>query len=212
MAGITAGSAYLQNLWRQARRLTSMAISLTTLFSEEANRLSLKDEVSRLKALRLSIRHHLDRVKRSENAASHSHTQADLLSSLGGLALGSTIKMVSKNKGLSAFANYLLVSPIKKERPFGTVLVCIGPKGLPDGVEVVSISWLARESQRQESEVVNELQQRGCLLFSEEAFSLLIDRLIDGVLEGRLVLPVSIEKLSEIKRTGFLEPEFNDSE
>ena len=204
MAGLTARSTYLKNLRRQTRSLSSTALSLTTLFAEEANRLNRKDEASRLKALYSSVRQQLDRAKSSEDAARHGRSQANLIISLSGLALSSTIKMALKNKRLSAFAGYLLESPTNKERPFGMVLVCIGSKGLPDGVEVVSISRLARESDQRESEVINELQQGGCLLFSEKAFSLLIDRLIGDVQEGRLLLPISTNKLSKIKTSGLI--------
>lgn len=212
MAGLTARTTYLKNLRRQARKLTSTGLALISLFAEEASRLKRKDEVSRLKALYSSIKQQLERVKSGEDAASYGHDKADLIFSVGGLALSSAIKMVSKDKCLSALAGHLLGSLSNKERPFGTVLVCIGSKGLPDGVEVVSISQLARESDRQECEVINELQERGYLLFSEEAFSLLIDRLVDGVLEGRLLLPISMEKLTEIKTASYLEPESENSE
>jgi len=198
MEGLTPHNTYLKNLKHQARRLTSAGLSLITLFAEEANRLNRKDEASRLKALYFSISPQLDRVKSSEDVANYGHSKADLISSLGVLALGGIVKRVSKNKRLSAFADYLLESPTNKERPFGFVLVCIGPMGLPDDVRVVSISQLARESNRQEAGVINELQERGCLLFSEKAFSLLIDRLVDDVREGRLCLPISREKLSQI--------------
>jgi len=170
--GLTTHGTYLKNLLRQARRLTSSAFSLSAIFAEEANRLSREDEASRLRALYYAIVVQLDRVKWSETSASHGYSQADLIISLGGLALGAIVKRISKNERLSAFADYLLENPTSKERPFGMVLVCIGPKGLPDGVEVVPISRLARESDRQECDVINELQQRGYLLFSEEAFSL----------------------------------------
>lgn len=106
--------------------------------------------------------------------------------------------MASKNKGLLAISGHLLSNLGSKEHPFGTVVVCIGPKGLPDDAKVISISELARESNRDESEVINTLQERGYLLFSEEAFSRLIYRLISDVQEGRLLLPVSTEKLAEI--------------
>ena len=199
MEGLTAHGTYLKNLLRQARRLTSSAFSLSAIFAEEANRLSREDEASRLRALYYAIVVQLDRVKWSETSASHGYSQADLIISLGGLAAGSIIKMVSRNKQLSAFADYLLKSPTNKERPFGLVLVCIGPEGLPDDAGVVSVSQLARDSNRLESDVINKLQEGGYLLFSEKAFSLLIDKLIDGVLEGRLLLPISTEKLCEIK-------------
>jgi len=115
--------------------------------------------------------------------------------------------MTSSNEQLSAFADYLLKSPTNKERPSGLVLVYIGPEGLPDDAGVVSISQLARESNREESQIINALQERGCLLFSEKTFSLLVDRLVDDVREGRLRLPISRDTLSEITASGESEPD-----
>jgi hypothetical protein len=198
MEGLTPHNTYLKNLKHQARKLTSAGLSLITLFAQEANRLSREDEASRLKALYSSIGQQLDLVKCSEDSASYGHSQAGLISSLGALAISGIIKRVSNNKRLSSFADYLLESPTNKERPFGKVLVCMGPRGLPDDVEAISISRLARESNRPESEVIKELKESGCLLFSEKAFSHLIDGLIDDVREGRLCLPIPREKLSEI--------------
>lgn len=212
MEGMTPSHTCPKNLRCQARHLTSVVLSLINLFAKEARRLSRKDEASRLEGLCSSIRQQLHHVKSSEDTVNYGQTQADLITFLGRLSVSGAIKMVSRNKQLSAFADYLLESPTSKERPFGMVLVCIGPKGLPDGVEVVSVSRLARESDRQEWDVINELQKRGYLLFSEEAFSLLIDRLINGVLEGRLLLPISVEKLTEIKTASYLEPESKNSE
>jgi len=209
--GLTPHDTYLKNLLRQARRLTSSAFSLSAIFAKEANRLSREDEASRLKALYFSITQQLNQAKCCEDAASYGYSQASLLISLGGLAVSGTIKVLSKNKQLSAFADYLFKSPTNKERPFGLVLICIGPKGLPDDVGVVSISQLARESSRQESEIINKLQEGGYLLFSEKAFSLLIDRLVDDVREGRLRLPISTQKLAEIKTSTVIKLEAKKS-
>jgi hypothetical protein len=198
MEGLTPHNTYLKNLKHQTRRLTSAGLSLIALFAEEANRLSREDEALRLKALYSSIRQQLDLAKRSEDAASYGHSQAGLIFSLGGLAASGIIGMVSKNKRRSATAGRLLQSLNNEQPPFGRVLVCIDPEGLPDDVRVISISKLARESNRPESEVICELQERGCLLFSEKEFSLLIDRLVDDVREGRLCLPISREKLFDI--------------
>jgi hypothetical protein len=188
----------LKALHSRARRLTSSALSLVTIFAEKADRLGYWDEASRLKASYSLITQQLERVQRSEDAASYGHSQANLAVSLGGLAIGGLIKMASRNERLSAFADSLLDGLGNKGRPFGLVLICIGPKGLPDGAEVVSISRLARESNRDEFEVIKKLREGGYLLLSEKAFSLLIDRLIEDVREGRLCLPVYRGKLSEI--------------
>jgi hypothetical protein len=198
MEGLTPYNTHLKNLKHQARRLTSAGLSLITLFAKEANRLNREDEASRLKALYSSIRQQLELAKRSEDSASYGHSQANLMFSLGGLAASGIIKMVSKNKRWSATAGHLLQSLNNEQRPFGRVLVCMGPRGLPDDVQVVSISQSARESNRPESEVINELQESGCLLFDEKVFSLLIDKLVDDVREGRLRLPISREILSQV--------------
>ena len=198
MEGLNSLHVHLKNLRHQAKRLTSTCLSLITLFDQEANRLNREDEASRLKALYSSIRQQVDTAKQGENSASDGHIQAGLISSLGASALGGIVKQVSKNKRISAFADHLFESPTSKERSFGTVLICIGPMGLPDDVQVVCISKLARESNRPESEVIKEMQEPGCLLFDEKIFSLLIDRLVNDVRDGRLLLPISRETLSQV--------------
>ena len=204
MEGLNFLHTHVKNLYHRAKKLTSTGLSLVTLFAEEATRLSREDEASRLRALCFSVRRQLYWAKSNEDAASYGYSQANLIVSLGGLAAGSIIKMVSRNKQLSAFADYLLKSPTNKERPFGLVLICIGPGGLPGDAQVVSISQLAREANRLESGVINKLREHGYLLISENTFSLLIDRLVDDVREGRLLLPISTEKLFEITASSLI--------
>jgi hypothetical protein len=207
MGSLISHSTYLRSLQRQARKLTSENLSLANLFAEESSRLNQQDEASRLKALYSSIRQQLDEAKSLEIAASYGHSKAKLVTSLAGLVVGVTIRMASEDKRALAFSDHLLENLGGKRCPFGTVLVSIGPKGLPDDVQVVSISELARQSNRQESEVISELRERGHLLFSEEAFSRLIDRLTSDVQEGRLLLPVPTEKLAEIRTTSWVKLE-----
>ncbi len=207
MEGLTSHSAYLRNLKHQARELTSHSLSLANLLAEEASRLHRQGEASRLKALYSSIRQQMEETKSLENAVSYGHSKTKLITSLAGLAVGVAIQMASKDKQALAFSNHLLKNLGGKEHPFGTVLVSVGPKGLPDDIQVVSISELARQSNRQESEVISELRERGHLLFSEEAFSRLIDRLTIDVQEGRLLLPVPTEKLAEIRTSSWVKLE-----
>lgn len=197
---------HLGNLQHQARKLTSAGLSLTPLFAEEAKRLSREDEASRLRVLYRAVVAHLDRVKRDEGSESYAQSQINLQASVIALAMNAGRAIISKNNRLSRISDSLKSAGIKK-LPFGNVLVCVGPKGLPDDVGVVSISRLARESNRDASEVINELKKRGCLLLSKETLSLLIDKLVDDVREGRLRLPISGEKLSDIKTSSLFKPE-----
>ena len=207
MESLTSHCAFLRNLQGQVKKLAADSLSLADLLTQEANRLNRQDHTSRLKVLQSSIRQQLEQARSLEIAASYSHTKSKLVTSSIGLAVGGIIQLVSEDKRALAFSNHLLKNLGGKERPFGTVFVSIGPKGLPDDVQVVSVSKLARESNREESEVISELQERGHLLLSDEVFSRLIDRLIADVLAGRLLLPVPIEKLTEIPTASWVKLE-----
>jgi hypothetical protein len=77
-------------------------------------------------------------------------------------------------------------------------MVCVGPKGLPCDVRVISVSESARKSNRLEFDVTRELREKGDLILSEETFYSLMDKLTELVREGHMVLPVSKEKLAEL--------------
>jgi len=195
MEGLKSFHDRLKNLQSQGKKLIEARLALNALFVEEEIRLKREDEVSILMMVRCAIVEQLQRLKHIETSASHGHSQANLALFPVGLVVTA---MVSKSNRPSAIMDYLLRGPSDRHRPFGTVMVCVGPKGLPDDVKAVSISQLARDSNRLEPEIVNRLQEDGYLLFSEEVFSSLIDKLIADVRQGKLRLPVSREKLAEI--------------
>jgi hypothetical protein len=185
----------LKNLQSQAKKLIEARLALNALFVEEEIRQKREDEASILMTVRRAIVEQLQELKRIETSASLGHSQANAALFPAGLALTA---MFSKNDLQSAITDYILHGHGDRHRPFGTVMVCVGPKGLPDDVRAVSISQSARDSNRLEPEIVNRLQENGNLLFSEQVFSSLIDRLIAYIRQGKLCLPVSREKLAEI--------------
>lgn len=207
MESLTSYRACLRSLQRRARKLASDSLSLANLFAEESSRLYRQDEASRLKVAHSSVRQQMEKAESLEDAARYGHSKAKLVTSLAGLAVGVGIRMASEDKRALAYSDHLLRNLGGKECPFGRVLVSVGPKGLPDDVQIVSISRLARESKREESAVISELRERGHLLLSEEAFSRLIDRLTTDVQEGRLLLPVPTEKVAEIRTSSWVKLE-----
>lgn len=68
-------------------------------------------------------------------------------------------------------------------------MVRIGPGGVPDDVHVVSVSRLARDSLRKESEIIGELQKPKNTLLTEEKFLEFMDGLAEEIMAGRLSLP-----------------------
>jgi len=187
---------HLENSQSQAKKLTETELALNALFAGEETRLEWEDEASSLKALYRTIVEQLDRMKYSESSACYGDTKANLAFSVTGLAAKIIVATTKNQRAWNVVNNIFDTEGHKK--PFGTVMVCIGPKGLPDDATVISISQSARESNRSEPEIMNKLQDDGYLLFSKEVFSLLIDRLVGDVREGKLSLPISRDKLAEI--------------
>jgi hypothetical protein len=185
----------------QANKLTESGLALNSIFDQEEIQLKRENEASGLRAVYRAVEEQLQRLERTEASVERGHSQVNLLFSLGGLAVA---PMVLKNNRLSAMRDYLLRESTDRQQPFGLVMVCIGPKGLPDDVRCVSISQLARESGRPQPETINKLREDGYLLLGQEEFSALIDKLIGDVREGRLSLPISRDKLAEI--TGLNKP------
>ncbi len=187
----------LEDLKSQARTLASSGVSLAELFDKEVDRLSKEDDVSCLEMLRDSIRQQLHLAEQEEKAASCAHEQVKIPYSIGGHIL-SFIATASDNKRFMTFSRFITESLEDDRRPFGNVLISIGPDGFPEDVKVISVSRLARDSGRPESRITNEFRGRGYLLFGESYFSLLIEKLIGEVRAGRLRLPVSSKQLPQI--------------
>ena len=194
MAGMRKGDAILKSLQKKAAKLVSAAESLTILFNQEETRLKRKAEVTRLILLRSTILQQAERERSTEISASIGYKQGRLITQSAGLL----ITALSKNNKVQSIARSLREKSAGERRSFGTILIRIDKKGIPDGVDVVCISRMGRELNRSETEVINRLKQTGCLLLKEESFSRLIDKLAEEILKGCLTLPVNIQKLSQI--------------
>jgi len=185
----------LKNLQSESERLVVARLALNTLFAEEETRLEREDEVSLLQGVHRGIVEQLQRLRGIEASASCGHSQTSALLFMAGLA---TTALVSQGNRASAIKDYLVGKATDRKEPFGLVVICIGPKGLPDDAKAVSISQSARDSNRPEPGIMNKLQQNGYLVLSEEVFSSLIGTLVAEVRQGKLCLPVLRERLAEI--------------
>jgi len=185
----------LKNLQSQAQKLMDAALALNALFVEEETRLERDDEVSILMGVRRAIVEQSRQLKRIETSVSLGHSQASAVLFAAELA---ATAIVSQGNRASAIEDYLLRKATDKKEPFGLVMICIGPKGLPDDAKALSISQSARELNRTEAETVHRLRENGYLVLSEQVFASVIDTLVADIRQGRLCLPVSRDKLVEI--------------
>ncbi len=199
MEGLESLHAHLKNLSHQAGILAEAAVSLSKSFEAEADRLTREDGAQRLKVIHAAIVEELDRSRRLEDAARYGSTKANLILSFTGFAAKIIVAATTENQRVCNLVDHVFDTSAEKKRPYGTVMVCVGPKGLPDDVRVVSISGLARKSNLSDSETIQEVQKRGYLLFNQGSFSRLIDKLVIDIREGRLHLPIPIETLTGVE-------------
>ncbi len=103
----------------------------------------------------------------------------------------------------------LAQSILPRTIPFGTVHIVIGKEGSP---EVVSVSRLARESSRSESDVVSILRNNGYLSMTPEAFAQILNKVERGILDGSLSLPINIviSSLSKSPKVASVQLPFNN--
>jgi hypothetical protein len=201
MEGVKSFYEYLWGLRSQAEDLIDVRLGLNALFAEEETRLQREDEASILRAVHGIIAEKLKELRGIEDSARYDNSRTDAISYVTGLVREA---IVSKDNRASAIRDYLVRKETERKQPFGLVMVCIGGKGLPDDARAVSISQSARNSNRLESEIMKALRENGYLVFTEETFSYLIDRLTTDVRQGKLRLPVSRDKLAQIM--GFNKP------
>ena len=183
-------------LCRQVREQVAALEPLGDVFAEEVKRLFRHDQVRRLHRLKNRVIIEVDNLRGMETAASHGFTKATLITGMVDFVLGGLVAAVFLNRGALSIGTYLAQSDLNKTAPFGTVAVTVGPSGLPDDVEVISLSRLAREVDRPESGIEAELQTHGYLLMTPEVFFGVLTELERRVLDGSLSLPVASEQLS----------------
>lgn len=170
---------------------------LVVIFTESSVQLIRHDQVSRLQILKLRIMREVEDIKRMESAAQIGFTKGALLGSGVAFTLGSLFAAARGRKDASRIGLKLAISTLSKAVPFSMVLIAVGKRGLPDDLEVVTVSRLARESNKSESEVVTNLKNNGYLSMTPETFNKVLDKVERGILDGTFSLPINIDKLTK---------------
>jgi len=171
------------------------ADEFATSFNYSKQQLIQHDQIACLQTLRSRILEEVEGIKRLESAAQIGSSQGKMLSGLAAFALSGLFAAMNNRNDAFGIGIKSAQSIFNKEIPFGSVFVAIGKGGLPEDVEVVSISRLARESDKSELDVRANLQADKCLLMTPEAFIKVLDEAERGICDGTISLPIDADKL-----------------
>jgi len=192
MERMTACRLWVEALSFWARAQTDALESLEKALAQEADYLRRHDQARCLDALQARVEKEVEDIRRMEIAESlifHKTTFISgviigALGSLGAALLGAQEHPLSVGAELAA-------RDFARTKPFKTVMVAVGPGGVPDEVIVFSLSRCTRERNRTESGIAAAIESRGYSLMTPEHFSRFLEKIKEQVLEGNLTLPVA---------------------
>ena len=165
---------------------------LADIFENVSGRRRRHDQADYLCMLKVKIIEEVESVQRMETASHSGHSKAALIAGLSAFGLGSLLASMSGRKDPGIFGLKLAGSVLSEKSPFGTVLIAVGTEGIPEGLKVIPISSLARDSKTSESDIKVTLQNSGYLLMTPNMFTVVLDKVESKILNGSISLPLDM--------------------
>lgn len=192
MEGMTDCRRRVEALRCQVRAQVDALGILEQAFAAEGEHLRRYDQARCLDVLRARVTQEVEHLRRGEASLSGRFTRVTLISGLAKLVIGSVAAVArhTREHPLSVGVK-LAASDFSQTAPFGTVMVAVGPGGIPDEALAISLSQYAREWGRSESEITAAVSKQGYRLMTPEAFFSVLDELKGKVLKDALPLPMA---------------------
>ena len=168
---------------------------LNVIFHNDAERLVRHDQAEYFNSIKNRILKEVQWVQRMETASQSGRSQGAIISGIAAFGLGSLFAAMGGSKDPVYTGLNLANAVLSEEIPFGTVLIAIVKKGIPEDLKVISLSRLARESNTSEETIKTALKERGYLLMKPEEFDIVLDKLISNILDGSVSLPINNKDL-----------------
>ena len=191
-------TAYVQLLQTLRQRLVEQAEALTALkgvLALEAEHLRRHDQAVCLHDLGSRVMQEVEGTQQTESDAASSFKERRLIGGVMKFTLGALGAAVAGRQAPLSVGAQLASTEFERKQPYGTLLVAVGPGGIPDEVHVVAVSRLARESRKTEAEIEAALQAGGCLLVAPHSFFRVMEQLENAAARGVLTLPVPRDSL-----------------
>ena len=171
----------------EAKALSEIA----NLLAEEAERCRRADQARCIDALQNHVLWQVGKLQRAEESARMDFNMARPGRSMAkavGTGLGAWL---SHNTDPFCRGMEVLKKELDNTPPFGNVVVMVAPRAIPQRLEAISLSRMARESGKSESETVAALEAKGYRLGKPEILLAQLDKLREYVLSGAGALPIT---------------------
>ena len=186
--------SYIQLADSLRSRIVAEAKALSDIadvLAEEAEKCRRADQARCIDALQNHVLWQVRQLQRAEESA-----RMDFNIARPGRSIAKAI-----GTGLGAWLSHdmdpfcrgmeVLKKELDKTLPFGNVVVMVGPGKIPQRLEVISLSRMAREGGKSESEIMADLEAKGCRLGKPEIFLTALDKRREDVLSGAVALSLT---------------------
>lgn len=182
--------------WRTRVRVqTGELQTLADALAWEGERLARSHQSDLIVALRARVRQDVEATLLAEDEALSDFKQRKERRALVHHFAGPLLASLTGNELYLEHNARLAEAELARSAPFGTVAVQIANPGIPDGVSIVLVSQLARQSKAAEPEIRARLEAKGARLLAPAVFYHLLDSLQRDVLKGSVVLPLTFEQM-----------------
>ena len=197
MASLTHYQMHIQEMCRQIKRQVDALVILGDRFASEAQYQYRHDQARSLDDLKETVEQEIKDMQRMETASAIGSMKGAIIFSLAHFTIG-IIGAVAIRSDEHPFSVGLQFAEHSLERttPFGSIVIAVDSGGIPDDVKAISVSKLARDHDKEESEVTAILESSFHVMTIDNFFIILED-LKGKVLKGRLTLPVSASYLKD---------------
>ena len=202
MEDMSACPQLSEALHRQVGEQKAALETLGEVFAQEAKRLCQYEQAQCLRDLRCEVMRRVECIDRMERDAAYRYSDVRLMRGLAAFALGTLRAAVVNSEDPLSVGLRLAKGDLERKQSYGTVLVVIGPGGVPDDVNVISLSRWARESGRSEARIEAALKAKGYRLMTSQDFSRFMEELESRVLGEMVALPVATSSLAQESADG----------
>ena len=157
----------LKELQNQLRRQKAAVEEIGLLLDRSTRRLFQRDQAAFLEEFKLEIMQDVEIFQSVESEAASEFNKRAIHGRIPSTMVD-LYNVFSGRRNSSEIGLTELLDEIYKKPPFHTVLIAIGPEGIPEDVKVMSISRNARNSHISEKSVQENLRSYGILLLKPE--------------------------------------------
>ena len=170
---------------KEITKLNDALAELDSLINKEAKLINRQERIAKINAMESRLAKEIKCVQTEERESEYRFNKGRIFSGVAGFAIDSFIGAISNHEKPFLLGAKSFSEELDKKADFGKVLIAIKASGKLEDMEVIAISYLAREYKTTESNIISIIRGNGYLLLTPEKLWESLHRLKENLIEGK---------------------------